>query len=248
MSRRMGIGFDRKVELAWLDAVASRVAAGAGEEDVRAYLWGLLEGTVAGEGKRSARGKTVTVLAHIWSQVPVGARGLRDRAVRLLPEVPPGHRIALHWAMCLGTYPFFADVAATVGRLLSLQGTVTLAQVTGRLVERWGERSTMVRAAQRIVRSMVQWGVLRDTSSAGVYERVGTEVRVNGELGRVLLEGLLLGVSPDGMPLDQARQHPALFPFRLDVAVQHLRDAAQFRVYRQGLDVDVVSLAGQRTP
>ena len=111
MRNRTSIGFDRKVDLAWLDAVASRVAAGATEEEVRSYLWRLLEGTVAGNRFNSARGKTVTVLAHIWSQVPEDAHSLRDRAVRLLPEVPPAHRVALHWAMALATYPFFAALS-----------------------------------------------------------------------------------------------------------------------------------------
>ena len=237
------IGFDRKVELSWLDAVASKVAAGATEEEVRAYLWRLLKGAVAGEGPHSARGKTVTVLAHIWSQVPEEARALRDRAARLLPEVPPEHRMALHWAMALATYPFFADVATAVGRLLVLQENVALAQVTRRLVELWGERTTMVRAAQRVVRSMVQWGVLKDTAERGVYERAGPPMEPGGPLAQLLLEALLLGVSSDGMPVDQAIQHPALFPFRLDLAAHDLRRAARFHIHRQGLDVDVVGLA-----
>ena len=240
MRNRTSIGFDRKVDLAWLDAVASRVAAGATEEEVRSYLWRLLDEAVSG---RKARQNTVTVLAHIWSQVPVDARGLRDRAVRLLPEVAPAHRVALHWALALATYPFFADVATTVGRLLALQGNVTLAQVTRRLVELWGERSTMVRAAQRVVRSMVQWGILKDTAERGVYERAGPPMEAGGQLALILLEALLLGVSSDGMPLDQALRHPALFPFRLDLAAHDLRRAARFRVHRQGLDMDVVGLA-----
>ncbi len=243
MGRRTTIGFDRKVDLAWLDAAASRVAAGATEEEVRAYLWRLLEGTVAGNRFNSARGKTVTVLAHIWSQVPEEARALRDRAVRLLPEVSPAHRVALHWAMALATYPFFADVATTVGRLLALQGNVTLAQVTRRLVELWGERSTIVRAAQRVVRSMVQWGILKDTAERGVYEQAEPPMEAAGPLAQVLLEALLLGVSSDGMPLDQALRHPALFPFRLDLAAHDVRRAARLRVHRQGLDMDVVALA-----
>jgi len=216
MRNRTSIGFDRKVDLAWLDAVASRVAAGATEEEVRSYLWRLLDEAVSGR---------------------------KARPVRLLPEVAPAHRVALHWALALATYPFFADVATTVGRLLALQGNVTLAQVTRRLVELWGERSTMVRAAQRVVRSMVQWGILKDTAERGVYERAGPPMEAGGQLALILLEALLLGVSSDGMPLDQALRHPALFPFRLDLAAHDLRRAARFRVHRQGLDMDVVGLA-----
>lgn len=43
-----------------------------------------------------------------------------------LPDLRP-----LHWGMCLTTHPFFRDVAAVSGRLLSLQGSVALAMITG---------------------------------------------------------------------------------------------------------------------
>ena len=241
MSNRTSIGFDRKVDLAWLDAVASRVAAGATEEEVRSYLWRLLDGAVAGEGKRSARGKTVTVLSHIWSQVPEEARALRDRAVRLLPKVPPVHRVALHWAMALATYPFFADVATTVGRLLALQGDVTLAQVTRRLAELWGQRSTMVRATQRVVRSMVQWGILKDTMERGIYERARPPVEVGGLLAEVLIEAVLIASPSRAMALENALGNPSLFPYVLKCGVMYgFRGSERIEIYREGMDVEMI--------
>ena len=240
MRNRTLVGFDRKIETAWLDATASRVASGATAEEIRAYLWRLLDTAVSG---RRARQHTVTVLTHIWSQVPEEARALRNRMLRLLPEVTPKYRVALHWAMALATYPFFADVATTIGRLLALQGNVSLAQVRRRLVERWGQRSTIVRAAQRIVRSMVQWGILKDTAERGVYEPVEPRLEATGPLARALLEGLLLGMPSEAMPLDHALRHPALFPFRLDLAIHELRKTTRLRLHRQGLDMDIVSLA-----
>lgn len=242
MSNRTSIGFDRKVDLAWLDAVASRVADGATEEEVRSYLWRLLDGVVTGDQINSARGKTVTVLIHIWCQVPEHARELRDRAVRLIPELTPDRRVALHWTMALATYPFFADVATAVGRLLALQGNMTLAQVTRRLVELWGERSTMVRAAQRVVRSMVQWGILKDTDERGIYVRAGAPMETDGALAQLLLKALLLGLSLDEIPLESAVSHPALFPFDLKITATELAALEQFRVYRQGLDIDIVGI------
>jgi hypothetical protein len=245
VSRKRTIGFDRRIDIEWLDAVAAKVASGASDAEVRAYLWNLLEGVVAGEKQNSARGKTVTVLSHIWCVVPATARPLRDRALQLLSDVGPDQRLGLHWAMVIGTYPFATDVATGAGKLLALQGDVALTRLTRRLTEEWGERSTMARAAQRIVRSMVQWGVLADTDTRGVYRRVDDRRPTDDAVCELLAEALLVDADQHVMTVDQLVSHPTLFPFRVSIGAHQLRRATQFFVQRQGLDIDVVGLADE---
>lgn len=246
MNRRKKIGFDRRIDLEWLDAAAACAAAGATIEEMRANLWSLLDGIVAGDDSNSARRKTVTVLNHIWGERVGSASALRVRAAAGLDGCTPEERLALHWAMMVGNYPVFTDTAAAVGRLLTLQGRFTLAHLTRRLVGAWGERSTLERAGQRIVRSMVQWGVLRDTVTRGMYESVPRRRKVGAHVGTVLIEALLVDAEEVSVPLDQLTGHPALFPFDLDVNASDVRGASQFRVHRQGLDSDFVELSAGR--
>ena len=171
MSRRTRriIGFDRKIRLSWLDATVEWTAQGLSAAEARAQLERLLDGQVAGDGPHSARGKTMTVLLHVWKAVPDAAVPLRDDGLALLSSRCGRDRLPLHWGMCLATYPFFRDVAATTGRLLALQGTAALSQIVRRMAESWGERSTLTRAVQRVVRSCVEWGVLVETGGRGTY-------------------------------------------------------------------------------
>jgi hypothetical protein len=244
MNRRANIGFDRRIDLDWLDAAAAHAAAGAPTDQMRAYLWRLLEGAVSGHKVNSARGKTVTVLNHIWGEVPGPAALLRERAAAQLEGSTPEERLALHWAMMVGTYPVFTDTAAAVGRLLTLQGSFTLAHLTRRLVGIWGERSTLERAGQRIVRSMVQWGVIQDTATRGMYEAVPQRRKIGPSASTVLIEAVLIDAAKALALIDQLTKHPALFPFDTCVTANHVRAASQFRVHRQGLDSDVVELRG----
>lgn len=239
------VGFDRKIELDWLDATAGQVAHGASPEEVRAFLWKMLEGSVSAgsSGFNSDRGKTITVLVHVWSDVPEALRPLRERALKLLHDVSASERIAVHWAMCLATYPFFREVASTVGRLTKIQPEVTLADLHRRLAEQWGDRDITRRASQRIVRSLVSWGALRDADKRGVYRRGTAQWPVDGVLAEVLIEGLLAGNERHSLPGAQIATHPALFPFRVEFSVAELRRSPRFQVDRQGLDTDLVRLA-----
>lgn len=243
MSYRQSIGFDRRVDIEWLDAVAQQVAVGMKRRELRAFAFDLMDGVVAGGTKHgTAAQKTVTVLTRTWANVNPEVVDLRDRAAGLLPSLSPTERVALHWGLATAGYKFFGDVAASTGRLLRLQGDLNLAQLTRRLREAWGDRSTMNRATQRVIRSMVQWGSLADTKDKGVYAPTPNPIAVHGELAEVLIEGLLIHLGT-AIPVDQATRHPALFPFDVSLQGHVLRQSPRFEVDRQGLDVDVVRLA-----
>jgi hypothetical protein len=74
-----------------------------------------------------------------------------------------------HWGLSLAAYPFFKVVVETAGRLLTLQGSFTGAQAQRRVREIFGERETVTRAAQRVLRSLADWGVIRESGEPGVY-------------------------------------------------------------------------------
>ena len=243
MSNRETLGFDRKIELAWLDAAAAATAREASPLAARRALFRMLEGAVAGDDPHSGRGKTVTVLARIWITVPEGVVPTKLRALRAIESATPAERLAIHWAMCSATHPLFIDVAAAVGRLLRLQGNVAQAQVLRRVSESWGERSTLHRAVQRLCRAYVDWGVLREGKERGVYEPAGGRLQIGVTASRLLIEGIVVGSGKPAWTVDEVVAHAALFPFVADVDVRSLRAAPEFRVVRQGVDIDLVGLA-----
>jgi hypothetical protein len=235
------IGFDRRLELDWLDTVAGRLAAGDSPKEAREAIWKRLEGVLSGETAHSARGKTLTVLAAIWLAIPPDRQPMRAAALVRFNEVAPAERLALHWTMTLAAYPFFLDVAAQTGKLLGLNGDCTFTQVHRRMLERWGERSTLTRAVQRVLRSMVGWGALREGASAGDYQPPPKRLLVAEATHPLLLEGLLHAVG-HGLALDSLTGHPALFPFDLHLNPLALRRQPRFRVYRQGDQTDWVEV------
>jgi hypothetical protein len=239
MTRSATIGFDRRVRTDWLDAVATRHASGAAPAELRRFAHRMLRSEYPGE---DARGKTLTVIFHLWVDVPEHAVELRNAAAHLLRDLDATERVALHWGLGVATYPFFRDVADAAGRLLALQDTVSLAQLQRRLAERWGQRSTATRAARRIVRSWIDWGVLVETNVRGIYA-AARPVSVSGAVAAWIVEALLVGNHAESQAVAKIRTTPLLFPLDLRISAHELRRAQRLAVHRQGVDEDFVTLA-----
>lgn len=167
-----------------------------------------MEGSVAGDTAHSARGKTITVLARVWITPPPMAAALHERAAEAFAIASPDQRLGVHWAMLTAAYPFFADVAAHVGRLLALQGEVQTAQLQRRIVTTWGDRSTIPRALQRTLRSMADWGALADGSARGRFLPSGRMAPVSAETRNLLKQGVVIAQESNGLGAESG-----LFPF-----------------------------------
>lgn len=239
---RRRIGFDRKIELSWLDAIAGQAAAGASAQEARDYVWRLLDGVVAGGTTHDARGKTLTVLSQVWLSGPEDARKIRESALKLFPDAATSERLPIHWAMMMAAYPFFLDVATSVGKLITMNGDVTLSQIVRRMLDAWGDRSTLPRATQRVLRSMVQWGALRDGSVRGQYLPQPAQTKVSGDAAEVLLMGLLTGLGR-GLHISHLLSHSSLFPFDLRAHSNLLSRSPRLQFHRQGDQTDFVDLS-----
>ena len=228
------IGFDRLLELDWLDLVASRFAetrdAKTAFYDARAAVGASVGG---GASHHNATGKTLTVLARIWLKVPQETLRLRDQAAPVLASLGPLDRAAIHWGMCELAYPFYLDAAGIVGRAVSLHDEVTLSAVRSRLTDRWGARGTMPRASQRLLQMWARWGVLVSAAESGRYTPVPPHP-VGAVAARLLAEIRVLAEPNGAIDLDDLQRAPDLFPFLLPELRPLLAGSDVLQLNREG--------------
>ena len=218
MTRRTDqIGFSQRVRLEWLQQTANLSLAGNDSAAVSDALQELLKGKVSidGQAKRGNREKIITILMKVWITCPTNLARLRVAGLELLNRIPRKYSIAVHWGMVMAVYPFWACVATQTGRLLKLQGSAAAAHIQRRVREHYGERETVSRAARRVLRSYLDWGVLQDTGEKGVY-CVGPTLAID-DLGMIawLIEASLHARDNGTAPLKDLLNSPCLFPFRI---------------------------------
>jgi hypothetical protein len=234
------------VRLEWLEQTANLILAGNDKAAVNDALQELLKDkvSVGGEAERGNREKIITILLKTWLTVPNELDGLRDEGLELLQRVPRRDHVAIHWGMVMAVYPFWSCVAVQVGRLLRLQGSAAVAQVQRRLREQYGERETVTRAARRVLRSYLDWGVLQETGSKGIYTARTTLPIDNSRLIAWLTEAALHARVNGSAPLKGVLDSPSFFPFQITPIHAESLVAASSRLdmLRHGLDDDLVML------
>lgn len=201
------IGFDRFIRLDWA-AAALRVRSGAAEIN---ELDQILTDAHAGP---EAKKKTRTVLNRLWLEPREELTDLASRGVDIFTRVREPQIAALTWGMALAVYPFFAKVAEIVGRLTSIQGDCTTAEVHRRMAEIYGEREGTRRMTNMVLQSQVDWSLLSKSDNGKTLARKPSIAVQSPETVQWLSEALITHM---GRPLglDALAGQPTLFPFSL---------------------------------
>ena len=170
--RKTQIGFSQRIRLEWFEQTTDLILAGNDKTTIKKTLQALLQDSISvgGSSVRCNREKVITILLKTWLTIPHELKHLREDGLNLLQGLARKDSIVVHWGMVLAAYPFWGAVATHTGRLLRLQGTAAAAHVQRRVKEEYGERETASRAARRVLRSFIDWGVLEETHAKGVYE------------------------------------------------------------------------------
>lgn len=237
------IGLDRRLPLEWMDAAAGCTSQ---HPDNLRDCAGCVAARVFGSSDQphtKAQRNDLTVLRRIWMEVPEHLRAHRCRALKHLDTLVGRDRLWIHWGMALGAYPFFRDVCTEIGSLLSLQADFRLSTLIRRVTDRYGGSSTLLRALQRLVRTLVGWETLVEGHRPGTYTPAGPLRQPSTEVACWLVQAALLASASPSVPVEALSSMPVLFPFDVHLGSRDLACAPELRLELRGLDRMVVEMA-----
>ncbi len=245
-NRYTRIGLDRIIRIAWLEKTASLMLDGNDRKAIKTALQHDLQDFFQSPTtvERGSLDKTMTILMKVWFAVPTELEPLHAQGLELMKRLPSQDHLPLHWGMMMAAYPFWAAVAIQTGRLLKLQANVAAAHIQRRVREQYGERQTVSRATQRVLRSYVDWGVLIESSGKGLYG-AGVPIPIDDSQVTAWLVEASLCARPNGSAsLRDLFNSPSLFPFQIKaIPAEHLVAASpRLDLLRHGLDDELIML------
>lgn len=247
IARHNSIGIKQPIIYPCMAKVANLLLAGLDPRGIRHELHRALAQRINSDSgeERSVQTRTFAVnnLMNIWVTPDASLTPFRDAALDLLRH-DASQALPIHWAMVCSAYPFWFNVARQTGRLLALQGQITQAQVVNRLIEQYGERSTISRYARYVLRSFVSWGVLSDTDVQGHYEANNKLPIDDPAISALLLEASLYAEPEGKSTIDVLLKSPGHFPFSLQSlnGIILSRLSPRIIVERYGLDDEILKL------
>ena len=184
--------------------------------------------------------KTVSILMNIWFLDSEKDRRIKEYARELVAKGRPETRLVANWCMMLVTYGVFKDIANTIGKLEKMQLELTSRLVREKMLDLWGERTTLIHAIPKNIKTMRDIGVL-ESPGTGKYEVRKKDLK-DPEAITLLVATLIFLKDKLYLSMEELNDNEMMFPFKYHIDIGMLQESGMFSFDRFGGEM-VISLA-----
>jgi hypothetical protein len=224
-NRYSKIGIKQAIHLEWLDKMLSLLEMGLTKKQIKEELNLYLQKkrNSADEKKfysQQTKDFVISNLMKVWLIPDKELFRFRNSLLNLKKQ---DRSLPIHWAMISSAYPFWYFVAYYTGRLFNLQNEISKKQIVIRLKEQYGDRETISRYTDYVLKSFLEWGVLKEKEKKSVYIVGNRQEIFNPQIIVLLLESVLNCYFQKQIDYYSLLNNPALFAFKLsDVSLYQI--------------------------
>ncbi len=217
MSKRHDkLGIKQGLRLEWLNKALNLKLAGLNDKEIRHeltnYLANRLDNGLIGQRGESTNQIAVSMLSKIWINPDKELLNLQIKALNIARKT--NDHLPCHWAMLCAAYPFWHKVALKTGRLFNLQEQVSKKQIIQRIREEYGDRSSVIRSAQRVIQGFLGLEIIEESENKNYYKIIFPK-KYDSKIAILLYESALHADSEGKATLGLLKNNPAFFPFQL---------------------------------
>lgn len=228
------IGLSRPIKLEWLDKTVELILERKTKDEISEELKFYLSFEIK---DKTNLYKTRSSLLNIWVRTPDEFQEIKDLALEIYDK-DDANKLVTHWCMMLLAYPVFSDVCALIGKITDIQGTFTTRWLKQNLSDIWGERTTLLYSADKILQTLKYMGVI-ENEEIGVYKTHTFDV--NDEAMKCLIVLTVIAINSKAYyEISELSQIPQMFPFNYSITHELLHFSDLFLLNNFGGRVVVV--------
>lgn len=225
--------FERFVHYAWAEKALEMSIQGVVPSQLRGWL------TSQGLSDESAR-RTANILTRMWFPQEKYTQFLKEEALTQYPKIALSEHLVLQWGMALSVFPSFRETVHIIGRLLRLQGEFRKKEVIARVLEGYGNQSTIQRAVERTIQTLEDWEIV---TQEGPVFRGKSPLEISQADLAAWLYACLLSVAPERyVPITDLIRSPELFSFEVTHPMRAISSHRYFSVHRDSSDQEIVGV------
>jgi hypothetical protein len=211
-------------------------------EELKVYLSEKKGNGETGSRSEATMTWVVNILMNTWVSPKNDLKPFRDKLLKY-SKIQSYEKIC-HWSMISAAYPFWFTICYVFGSLFKIQNQITRPQIMKRINEVLGERNTVDRCSRFVIRSLVSWGILKDSDKKGVYEKGNTISITDSTMLSLLFESALFSINDTKIQLSSLNNCPAFFSFALPMVsgTQILKLNDNIILEQYSIDNEYVSL------
>ena len=218
------VGLSRAIKTEWLSKTVELVTQTSDEQVIKDSLNEYLSFEI--QSPINIR-KTREILMNIWLRPSNTSAEIWSEAIKAYQH-DKGNRLALNWVMILLAYPVFLDVCNLIGKISSIQNTFTTAWLKEKILEHWGERTTLYHSSDKILQTIKFLGAIENVK-VGTYRICPTRLTDTVTL-KVMIMALLKLDKKAYYEVMALSSMPLFFPFHYDVSLEWLHNAEVFKI------------------
>ncbi len=230
------VGFDQKLTLSQLNTTANELRF-TPVNDMYPRLDDMLAHEIKGVKSRK---NAITILMKVWALAPPEHQHIQEQALAFYPDATPDEKKLLHWGLSLLAYPFFHKLVEETAHLMNVQKNAPAQQIGRKMKASYGDRRRVEVATSAVLGSLKSWEVL--SAEKGRTYTVPKPIPVHrADLKNWCIEILFQLSEYRYLPWQQLVNPMVFFPFTINLQRGEL-DMDRFKVDRQGVDAEMVSL------
>ena len=228
------VGLSRPIKLEWLNKTADLIVEGKSELEIKEELNEYLSYEI--KSPTNLR-KTREILMNIWIKSGDEFGELRCKAIEVYKH-ERSNKMAIHWCLMIAAYPVFADVCALLGKLTNIQDTFSTSWLKEKLVEVWGERTTLLHSSDKILQTLKYVDSIENIK-VGTYKTKKYVIN-DCETITLLIMTILLTNEKAYFEVSEIPNTPQMFPFEFVVSHEWLHNSNCFSLNNFGGKVVLV--------